>query len=103
MEFTLGPFLPELRAVLLDLSLRARMKRHQGDGEITDSSLRRAARRFAAMPQGKLPPFVRIEETKVGGVAGEWVSTKEDAKRVVLYFHGGGFFMCSPTTHRPMT
>jgi acetyl esterase/lipase len=103
METILGPRLPELRAVLLDLSLRARMKRRQDRGAVTDASLRRAARWFDAMPQPRTPPFVRIEPAKLAGLEAEWVSTKDDAKRVILYFHGGGFFMCNPRTHRAMT
>jgi acetyl esterase/lipase len=103
METVLGPLLPELRAVLLDLSLRVQMKRG-GSSEISEGSLRRQARRFRQQMIGaRTPPFVRIEATRFAGRSAEWVQTTDEAKKVVLYFHGGGFFMSSPTEHRPMT
>ena len=39
----------------------------------------------------------------IDGVACEWVrdeQVNEDTRRVLLYFHGGGFFGGSPSTHR---
>ncbi len=38
----------------------------------------------------------------VGGVPGEWQGDA-DAPVTVLYLHGGGYFACSPRTHRPIT
>ena len=35
----------------------------------------------------------------------EWVRAGDrlDESKVVLYFHGGAYFLCSPATHRPIT
>jgi monoterpene epsilon-lactone hydrolase len=41
----------------------------------------------------------------VGTIAAEWISIKDKpvTGQVVLYFHGGGFVMGSPRTHRSVT
>jgi acetyl esterase/lipase len=41
----------------------------------------------------------------VGGVPGEWVTApaKPADAPTLLYLHGGGYFACSPRTHRPIT
>ncbi len=52
----------------------------------------------AAPPQGAVTRAETID-----GVACEWVRDEqlaEDTPRVLLYFHGGGFFGGSPATHR---
>lgn len=45
----------------------------------------------------------KYSRLSAGGVTAEWV-TAEGASdsRVVLYFHGGGYIIGSPRTHRPM-
>jgi acetyl esterase/lipase len=48
------------------------------------------------------PPFVNVERTRIAGRPAEWVSTAGASAKVVLYFHGGGFFMSSPEEHRPI-
>lgn len=50
-------------------------------------------------------PDVHIAPADVGGVPGEWVSRGGEtiAGRVVLYFHGGGYFFGSPRSHRALT
>jgi monoterpene epsilon-lactone hydrolase len=105
-ERVVGPFLPELRALVLDASLRWRMKRHSGK-TVTDDGLRRQARRFRLSMRGaKTPPFVKVERVKFGGRPAEWVQADGDANananKVILYFHGGGFFMSSPEEHRAL-
>lgn len=41
------------------------------------------------------------------GLTGEWIEPadpdRHDDAPVVLYLHGGGYFFCSPRTHRPIT
>ena len=93
---------PELRALLLDASLRARVKR--SNPSVTEDGLRRQAVRFRESMKGTVtPPFVKIEPARVAGQPAEWVTTDAQAAKVVLYFHGGGFFMSSPEQHRPLT
>jgi acetyl esterase/lipase len=51
------------------------------------------------------PKNVTYTQDCIGGVDGEWVSapdTPGDAP-TLLYLHGGGYFACSPRTHRPLT
>ena len=45
----------------------------------------------------------RYSRLNAGGVAAEWVKADGSSdSRVVLYFHGGGYIIGSPRTHRPM-
>lgn len=58
------------------------------------------------VPEGRLPEGRSPEGRPAdGGVAGEWVVSTQAAADapVLLYLHGGGFFACSPETHRPVT
>jgi monoterpene epsilon-lactone hydrolase len=101
-EQIVGPFLPELRALLLDATLRIRMKR--ASLSVSDDGLRRQAVRFRRSMRGAVTPsFVKIERERFAGCPAEWLRTDDDAEKVVLYFHGGGFFMSSPEEHRPLT
>ncbi len=56
-----------------------------------------------------VPKFVAIEKVNVDGVPAEWVSAGNQTAtgiandKVILYFHGGGYFCGSPKTHRPIT
>jgi monoterpene epsilon-lactone hydrolase len=104
-ELLVGSRLPDLRTVLVDLILRYRMKRVTG-GPLTADGMRRAASAFAkANEQIPVPPFVSIEPVKIGAIEGEWISLRDQPKAagVILYFHGGGFVMGSPQTHRVVT
>lgn len=50
-----------------------------------------------------LPPDVRAEKVSAGGVRAEWVvapGAKDDL--AILFFHGGGYVIGSPTTHREL-
>ncbi|MER5623590.1 alpha/beta hydrolase fold domain-containing protein [Streptosporangium sp. NPDC002544] len=53
----------------------------------------------------RLPVHVRVTPDEAGPCPGEWVRAGEelDERKVLLYFHGGGYFACSPVTHRPIT
>lgn len=51
-----------------------------------------------------IPEEVKCEQVDAGGVSAEWQAVPgaiED--RVLLYFHGGGYIMGSPNTHRLLT
>jgi acetyl esterase/lipase len=45
---------------------------------------------------------IKLAPSSLGGVPGEWV-TAGPANARMLYLHGGGYFACSPKTHRPIT
>jgi monoterpene epsilon-lactone hydrolase len=103
-ERVVGPAIPDLRTVIVDLALRFRMKRAGRSGTITPEGLRSSANRLdRAMAQRGVPPFVRVEPAQVGALRGEWISVGEARRAPILYFHGGGFCMCSPRTHRALT
>jgi acetyl esterase/lipase len=50
-------------------------------------------------------PEVHISPAHPGGVGGEWLSAGRNivSGRVLLYFHGGGYFFGSPRSHRSLT
>lgn len=54
----------------------------------------------------ELPPDWRIVPAN-HGLTGEWIEPADPDLHaeapVVLYLHGGGYFFCSPRTHRPIT
>ena len=56
---------------------------------------------------GRHPPQpvrgVSFKAEKAGGVCGEWARSPGSSAGVMLYLHGGGYFACSPATHRPLT
>ncbi|MFI6785718.1 alpha/beta hydrolase [Nonomuraea sp. NPDC050383] len=53
----------------------------------------------------RLPGHVTVTPAAFSACGGEWVRAGEevDEAKVVLYFHGGGYFSGSPATHRPIT
>jgi len=102
-ERIVGPAIPELNTILIDLVLRFRVKRTV-HAAVTPEGLRRSAALFArAMDRQRIPAFVAVEPVQAGDIAGEWISAGNPERGAVLYFHGGGFYMCSPLTHRPLT
>lgn len=68
-----------------------------------------AARLIRHHPRARVEPL-RDPQAESGGagrpVTGEWVfpaDARAPADGAVLYFHGGGYVVCSPRTHRPIT
>ncbi|MFG1695354.1 alpha/beta hydrolase [Nonomuraea sp. NPDC049309] len=51
------------------------------------------------------PEHVEVEPAAFSACGGEWVRAGRelDERKAVLYFHGGGYFSCSPRTHRSIT
>ncbi|GAA3804175.1 alpha/beta hydrolase [Sphaerisporangium flaviroseum] len=51
------------------------------------------------------PPGVSIVKEDAHPFGSEWVRAGSDIdeSKVLLYFHGGAYFFCSPATHRPIT
>lgn len=88
------------QAHLGNVVLRWQVKRRlRGMRDIGDLDRARAVFTSTAFPP---PPGVRIRPAHLGGVPGEWL--EGDAARATLfYLHGGGYFSCSPQTHRPIT
>jgi epsilon-lactone hydrolase len=51
----------------------------------------------------KPPPGVTVMPTNAGGVPAEWVAAPgADARRAILYFHGGGYASGSPASVRDL-
>lgn len=81
----------------------ARMaKPHAADADTDIAELRRQytylSDRFGAVPRDAV-----FEPTALGPVKGEWVRTEISApRRVILYFHGGGYIAGSPESHRAL-
>lgn len=110
---------PGLRATLLNAALRRYVKapseRAEARGiELNEKVLARGARRTAKAMQRneRVPAFVTVEPlaipTPAGDMDAEWVYTARageggNREHVILYLHGGGYFMCSAATHRPLT
>jgi acetyl esterase/lipase len=103
IERVIGPALPDLNTILVDLVLRFRVKRAVHSA-LTPEGLRRSAAIFAKAMHGRpVPAFVNVDPVQAGTISGEWIAVGDPGPGAVLYFHGGGFYMCSPRTHRPLT
>jgi monoterpene epsilon-lactone hydrolase len=97
---------------VLSLLLRVTMKRFSS-AQIDVAAARSRARRGAA--RKRVPAGWRITGVPVATssmpVPGEWIEPEPgapDATITMLYlhgggYHGGGYFCCSPATHRPIT
>lgn len=109
---------PGLRATLLNAVLHRYSKtpaeKLPKGRQVEDRHLEKGARRIAQTMKRneKLPAFIHLENVSVPTPAGpmdaEWLSSTKKGHepqpgKVVLYFHGGGYFMCSAATHRPLT
>lgn len=57
-----------------------------------------------SLEQNPLPEDIQVEAVDLNGVPAEWqIVPGALADRVLLYFHGGGFVMGSPLSHRRFT
>jgi acetyl esterase/lipase len=63
----------------------------------------RVARRILCPDPYRVPPTVQIAPAHLGGVPGERLEGPTPGDIALLYLHGGGYFGCSPETHRPIT
>ena len=84
-----------------DLIMRVQVKRPlsrlQGGTDILKA---RTALEGGSLPS---PATVTFRPDTIGGVQGEWAESKKtQATNTLLYLHGGGYFACSPKTHRPI-
>jgi acetyl esterase/lipase len=61
------------------------------------------ARMEMAVKWAPLPSGVVAEPVGAGGVPAEWITTPGiDRDRVILYLHGGAYYLGSINTHRPL-
>jgi epsilon-lactone hydrolase len=92
--------MPSIRTRILVRFLRWRVKK-----PIKDPVDLAAVRAELGRPyRGRIPRDIQIKPFR-GPVPGEWVVSDQAAADapVMLYLHGGGFFACSPATHRAVT
>lgn len=88
-----------LRAHAVSFLLRNTFKRQLMRAEEIED-----IRRIMGAGVYKVPGDVEIQPETVGGVPGEWVRLRgTEPAATLLYLHGGGYFACSPRTHRPAT
>jgi acetyl esterase/lipase len=90
-----------IEAHLLDLLVRVQFKSRMNRN--TDLASIRRTLQGDGLPAPRLPSGVTFTSATVGGTPGEWVRAGELATPTLLYLHGGGYFACSPRTHRPIT
>lgn len=87
-----------IRSKLMSSAMRQTMKRMLGrSGDVIKEreSLEKMSGLMASRKLGK--------SVIVGGVPGEWQQPgKGEAKRTILYLHGGGYVLGSPDSHRDM-
>lgn len=58
----------------------------------------------AALRNGWVPRQAVVGETRLGQQRAEVITPRDGSSdQVVFYMHGGGFVVCSPSTHRPLT
>ena len=87
------------QAHLIVFFLKLRVKRKLS----TETNLNRARATMSAIKQ-KVVAGVTASTRQVGGIEGEWSSPVSGGSAgTLLYLHGGGYFACSPQTHRPIT
>ena len=94
-----------LQAWLLNGAFRFFMKRH-GDKPIDlarlRSNTRRPPRRALRVPDGYRVDELRTPEDLRFDIADRAEPRGQPLATIVLYMHGGGYFTCSPKTHRPI-
>ncbi|HYD19433.1 MAG TPA: alpha/beta hydrolase, partial [Patescibacteria group bacterium] len=69
------------------------------------AAARDAMQARAVLNSGRLgmPGGVRVSSASLGGIAGEWLESPHSNGITLLYLHGGGYFACSPRSHRAVT
>lgn len=86
------------QAYLLTEFLKFQVKRKlRGDVDVLK------ARATLGTSAPKVPAGMTASPGVVGGIAGEWMRPAAGSGPTLLYLHGGGYFACSPVSHRPIT
>ncbi len=81
--------------------LRRRMRPETGRPSINVARARALTSKRAWLP--KVPPGWRLDERYSQNDAplrGEWLLPDKPCRTTILYLHGGGYYFCSPATHR---
>ncbi|MCD0452252.1 alpha/beta hydrolase [Actinocorallia sp. API 0066] len=101
---------PSLQSKVLGGALRLTMRpfiHHAPSRPLPIRVARRALDRAAAlMPTDRRVRIERLRDPhlRTGHVLkAEWIIPDAPADGAVLYLHGGGYILCSPQTHRPLT
>ncbi len=88
-----------LQAHLLVIFLKWRVKRRMR----IEMDVLEARRTLGGFKHG-VPPGTSLTMGELGGIAGEWLRPVSGRSvGTLFYLHGGGYFACSPQTHRPIT
>jgi monoterpene epsilon-lactone hydrolase len=93
--------LTSLRSHISELALR-KLLRPKLNHQHSPEAQRRATELFSRAQ--RMPKGVTVESTLLGGRPVDiFRPLRSDASRAILYFHGGGFVVGSPRTHRVLT
>lgn len=91
-----------MRAAMMRFALRRMFKnrlRFDIPPHVVREKIERLAKRLPPVP-----PDVSVVDVDAGGVAGHWLIPENATEdRHILYFHGGGYILCSPRTHLGFT
>ncbi|KJK15128.1 alpha/beta hydrolase [Burkholderiaceae bacterium 16] len=94
-----------LQNLLLSYGLRKRLKRGAPPAQIDVAGTRRAMAQFGQ--NARVPAGWRIERSDAAALPGEWTRRDGAAGQAdvptLFYLHGGGYYFCTPQTHRPLT
>ncbi len=96
--------LKSLRLSLLNQALRHTLQPVFTIEQPSAASLLEARRQFQRLTY-LMPCFHRcnIHDSQAPGLNGEWIEPAYYSQRVIFYLHGGGFYVGSPRSHRPLT
>ena len=89
--------MPSWQSYLVHPFLRFYVKRRLARANSATAARAALGYPLPAMPGARFTPDMQ------GGVPGEWVRGQTPPGATVLYIHGGGYFTCSPATHRSIT
>ena len=95
--------MPSPQSLFVSEVLRRLVKpRHDFGPEVDVSLVRATVDRFATFP---ISASTRYEPLRHSKLKGEWAKPRRAAGEgpTILYLHGGGYFFCSPKTHRAVT
>jgi len=86
------------------LSVRSMLQQMRASQNLAEQSLE--VQRAGLDQMGRTipkPENVKVERTSFGGVPGEWIAmADEPTARVILYLHGGAYYMGSCESHRSL-